>query len=65
MNELMSDIQKRINELGSQSAYARLLGVSDVMVSLVVNGKKQPSQAMLDDLGYEKVRVSTYTYTKK
>ena len=65
MNELMKDIQKRINELGSQSAYAKLLGVSDVMVSLVVNGKKQPSQAMLDDLGYEKVRVSTYTYTKK
>jgi predicted transcriptional regulator len=65
MNELMNDIQKRINELGSQSAYAKLLGVSDVMVSLVVNGKKQPSQAMLDDLGYEKVRVSTYTYTKK
>ena len=65
MNELMNDIKKRIDELGSQSAYAELLGVSDAMVSSVVNGKKKPSQVMLDDLGYNKVRVSTYTYTKK
>lgn len=65
MNELMIDIQKRIDELGSQSAYAEILGVSDAMVSSVVNGKKKPSKTMLDDLGYEKKRVSIYTYTKK
>jgi predicted XRE-type DNA-binding protein len=49
MNELMIDIQKRIDELGSQSAYAEFLGVSDAMVSSVVNGKKKPSKAMLDE----------------
>lgn len=65
MNDIMIDIQKRIDAFGSQSAYAEFLGVSDAMVSLVVNGRKKPSKLMLDDLGYEKVRVSTYTYTKK
>ncbi len=65
MNELMIDIRKRIDEFGNQSAYAEHLGISDAMVSSVVNGKKKPSKVILEDLGYEKVRVLTYTYIKK
>lgn len=65
MNEFIKDLEKKIEKLGSQTAYANAIGVSKAMVSAVVNGKKQPSRLMLDDLGYEKVRVSTYTYTKK
>lgn len=65
MNELMIDLNKRIGEFGSQSAYAEFLGVSDAMVSAVVTGKKRPSKAMLNDLGYEKVKTSIYVYNKK
>jgi predicted transcriptional regulator len=42
---------------GSQTAWARHLGVSPSMVSGVLSGTRSPTKEMLDDLGMERVVI--------
>lgn len=55
--QLRQRIEDRISEIGSQSAWARHLGVSKAFVSNVMSGHRQASSKMLSDLGLERVMV--------
>ena len=51
-------LQKRVSERGTQKAVAVDLGVSEQYLSDVLNGRREPGEAMLEALGLE--RVVTY-----
>lgn len=55
-----------IRKYGTMSEAAKQWGMSVAFVSAVVNGHKRPNQAMLDDMGVERVEVpETYRRKKK
>lgn len=41
------------HRVGSQKALAESLGIPETVLSLVINGRRPPTQAMLDAVGYE------------
>ena len=48
---------------GNQKRFAEKIGVSDAYISMVLNGRKEPSDALLDAFGL--VRTKTVTYRRK
>lgn len=64
-DELREKLRAHINKnYGSMAEAGRTWGVSTAFVSMVVSGSKRPNQAMLDDMGFERVEVQD-TYRKK
>jgi DNA-binding transcriptional regulator YdaS (Cro superfamily) len=55
--QLRERIRDRIAEVGSQGAWARHLGVSDVYVSHVMSGRRRASAKVLADIGLERIEV--------
>lgn len=52
-------VVKFVDEAGGVNAMARRLGVSSTFISQVYNGHKQPTDIILDEMGYTKeVRIS-------
>lgn len=54
-SELRSHIERKYR---TQKKAAQAWGVSETLVSLVLKGQKNPSQVMLDDAGFEAVKLS-------
>lgn len=64
MEQVIEEIRRRAYlDFKNQSEYAAHLGVSRALLSAVINGKKRPTKAILDDIGYSVEKV--YIYTKK
>lgn len=59
---IIKAIQKEAKRAGSQKALADELGVSDTYLSDVINGRKEPGDAILVPLGWE--RIVTYRRAK-
>lgn len=53
--EVKTRIWAKIQRLGTQAAYAHLVGLSAGQLSHVLAGRKPPSKAILDDLGMKAV----------
>jgi transcriptional regulator with XRE-family HTH domain len=56
--DVIAAIRKAADEAGTQKALAARLGVSDSYLADVLNGRKDPGEAILEPLGLE--RVVTY-----
>lgn len=52
---LVAILREHIRRCGGSSIYAQRLGVSCAFVSAVLNGNKNASGRILQDLGYERV----------
>jgi DNA-binding transcriptional regulator YdaS (Cro superfamily) len=50
-------LRKHIEAEGSQKAFAEKRGISRVEVSQVLNGRRQPSKAVMQALGLERATV--------
>ena len=48
----------------SQAKAARFFDVSDSFMSAVLRGKKSPTKAMLENIGYEREVIKTVIYRK-
>lgn len=59
---IIAAIRREAKRAGSQKALADELGVSDTYLSDVLNGRKEPGEAILIPLGLE--RVVTYRRAK-
>lgn len=55
--DIRAELPSLFKTAGSQSAYARSIGISPQYMSRVVHGKKPLTPAMLDALGYEKITL--------
>lgn len=65
--EFLSEFRAHIKvKYGNQKKAAEAWGVSDAFVSSVSNGRQHPSQAMLDEIGYQRFVVieKTTEYVK-
>ena len=52
---IIKEMKKRAYlDFKNQVEYAKHLGVSVALVNSVINGKKNPTKQILDDLGFEK-----------
>lgn len=60
VDEIRALLGKAIDEAGSARKLARKIGVSTTFISLIVNGKKEPSGKVLAFLGVRKVTRSWY-----
>lgn len=49
---------------GTQSGYAKKLGVSRAHISAVCLGKKAPTKQILSDVGYSLSKKTVYTFLK-
>lgn len=58
---LRDEVQKK----GSNAALARVIGVHESLISLLLSGLRKPGPTILDYLGLEKVVVTTVTYVRK
>lgn len=63
VHEFRSWIQKAINKEGGQVKYADKHQIDRAVMSLVLNGKREPSQEFADAIGFE--RVVTYRRKKE
>jgi transcriptional regulator with XRE-family HTH domain len=65
MNEdaVIKRLREKVKELGTQDALAGAIGVTPMYISLVIRGKRPPSQKILDYLGLE--RSVAVIYEKK
>lgn len=52
--EALDLIRKHVAEAGSQSAFARAHGLSNAYVSDTLNGRREPSQAILGTVGLKR-----------
>jgi transcriptional regulator with XRE-family HTH domain len=60
-DQALASIKKKIDGEGSQLAFARKHGLSPAYISDVLTGRRDPSKAILDAVGLERV----VTYRKK
>jgi len=52
---IIKEMKKRAYlDFKNQVEYAKYLGVSVALVNSVINGKRNPTKQILDDLGFEK-----------
>lgn len=51
-------------EKNGVSAYAKELGVSKSLVSDIKRGSKPPTKAILEDMGFERIKKVTVKYQK-
>lgn len=49
----------------TQFAAAKAWGISPAYVSMILKGSKNPTSAMLEEMGYTKVTETTYKKVKK
>ena len=56
--DIITEIRRAADRAGTQKALAEQLGVSPAYLSDVLNGRKDPGDAILEPLGLE--RVVTY-----
>jgi len=54
-DKIVQELQKLVQELGTQKAVAAKLNVSEQYLSDVLRGKTKPGPAFLYALGYEKI----------
>jgi hypothetical protein len=55
-NEIADEILHHVlKRYGTKEKAAQAWGVSTAFVSMVTNGKKRPTQAILSEVGYRKV----------
>lgn len=57
-------LQAKADELLSHERLAREIGISRQMVSLVLAGERAPSPKMLDYLGLERRRITSYYWRR-
>jgi transcriptional regulator with XRE-family HTH domain len=59
------DLKREIRAYGRQTDLARKLNLSKAFVSAVYTGKKQPTDALLKELGWERETITRYRRVKK
>jgi DNA-binding transcriptional regulator YdaS (Cro superfamily) len=55
--EFTRELGQAIERAGSQSAFARRIGVSQAAVAMTVSGARYPLTCVVEALGWEKVAV--------
>lgn len=59
------DLKREIRIYGRQTDLAKALGVSKAFVSNVYNGKTPPPDALLSEIGWERVKTTVYRRKKE
>lgn len=55
LREVIRDLQQLVDVMSTQKALAQAIGVSGQYLSDVLRGKREPGEAVLRFLGYEKI----------
>jgi hypothetical protein len=62
--EVVAELQKFCDKFSTRGEAATALGVGRVFLWKVLNGATNPTESILDKLGFKRERVITYKYSK-